>query len=80
MKGSKCFFCNSYRSYLRIVTPNLGYDQVACQKHISDLEKHADATLGSGNGVLRMHVSSTGILFRGAPYPDIESLLAVVPA
>jgi hypothetical protein len=72
MKGSKCLFCRSYKSHLRIVTPDGVFDEVACRKHIDDLYSYANQTLGKNNGIVRMHETSTGILFRGSPYPALE--------
>lgn len=62
--SGKCLFCNSHKCYTRIYTKNLGYDELACDKHIKQLEAHADETLGSP-GTIRMHLSSTGKLMRG---------------
>lgn len=63
--GNQCLFCNSRQCHTRIYTDNMGYDEVACSKHIKELEHHADETLGSHNGVLRWHHSSSGFLTRG---------------
>jgi hypothetical protein len=62
--GSKCLFCVSRKCYTRIYTLNLGYDELACDKHIKELELHSDETLGAP-GTVRMHLSSTGRLQRG---------------
>lgn len=62
--GGKCLFCGSRKCYTRIYTRNLGYDEVACDKHIKELERHSDETLGAP-GTIRMHLSSTASLKRG---------------
>lgn len=62
--SGKCLFCGSRKCSTRVYTRNLGYDEVACDKHIKELHTHADETLGSP-GVIRMHLSSTGSLKRG---------------
>ena len=62
--SGQCLFCGSRKCYTRIYTRNLGYDEVACDRHIKELEAHADETLGSP-GTLRMHLSSTGTQRRG---------------
>ncbi len=73
--GSQCLVCGSRKSTTRIHTDNLGYDEVACSRHIAELEHHADATLGVNNGVLRWHVTSSGGVMRGVPRvsPNVES-------
>lgn len=63
--GNQCLFCRSRQCHTRIHTDNLGYDEVACIRHVKELEQHADETLGSNNGVLRWHISSSGLLERG---------------
>jgi len=65
MRGSRCKFCYNYKSRTRIVSKDRTYDEVSCPKHTNELEKDADKLLGSGNGKIRMHISSTGILCRG---------------
>jgi hypothetical protein len=50
---------------VRIYTDDLSYDEVACNKHIIDLEKHSDRVLGRGNGVMRTHVTGTSKKKRG---------------
>ena len=62
--GGKCLFCGSRQCYTRIYTRNLGYDEVACDKHVKELERHSDETLGAP-GTLRLHLSSTSRLQRG---------------
>jgi len=66
MRKDQCLFCRSRSCYSRIVRkeePN--YDEIACDKHISDLEKHSDEILGKNNGIIRTHITSTGKLRRG---------------
>ncbi len=66
MRKDQCKFCNSRSCYTRIVRfEEPFYDEVACSKHISDLEKHSDKTLGIKNGIIRTHISSCGKLKRG---------------
>jgi len=57
MKGSKCKFCRSYNSRTRIVSKDGTYDEVACIKHIKELEIDSDGFLGFHNGRIRMHIS-----------------------
>lgn len=47
------------------------FDEVSCDEHRRDLEKHADNILGSHNGVLRNHISSSAKLSRGVKEEDI---------
>lgn len=69
MRKNQCKFCASRSCYTRIVTPDLSYDEVACRRHVHELEKDADASL---NGALRCNCSSTGKLSRGEEYPAVE--------
>jgi hypothetical protein len=65
-RKDECLFCSSrscYSRIVRLVAPQ--YDEVACYKHVEDLEKHSDKVLGYKNGVLRNHISSTGRMKRG---------------
>ena len=65
-RKDECLFCSSRSCYTRIYREsNPAYDEIACSLHIHDLEKHSDQTLGSHNGVMRWHQSSTGKLKRG---------------
>ena len=69
MRNDKCLFCNSRNCHTRIVTvEDTTYDEIACYKHVEDLEVHSDEILGTKNGVLRMHISSTGKLKRGEKF------------
>jgi hypothetical protein len=65
MRKDQCKFCTSRSCYVRIYTDDLSYDEVACNKHIIDLEKHSDRVLGRGNGVMRTHVTGTSKKKRG---------------
>lgn len=62
-RKDECLFCKSRSCYTRIYRTadekGPGYDEIACDKHIHDLEKHSDEVLGSHNGVMRLHMSST---------------------
>ena len=65
-RKDECFTCTSRACYTRVVRENdPKYDEVACRKHIKELEHHADEMLGSGNGIIRSHISSTGYQKRG---------------
>jgi hypothetical protein len=70
--GNVCLFCNSRKSIYRIVTANLGYDEVSCSKHVHDLEAHADDTLGERT-VKRWHISSSGGVKRGEANKYIQA-------
>ena len=67
MRKGQCKFCTSRSCYTRIVTPDLKYDEVACRRHIHELELDANKAL---NGALRCNESSTGKLYRGDGYPS----------
>ena len=64
MKNSKCKFCNSRCCHYRIVSQDKTYDEVACDKHIRDLEGDADNVL---DGKIRNHISSSAIVSRAIP-------------
>ena len=56
-RKDECLLCKSRACYMRIVRKEEPcYDEIACSKHILDLEKHSDETLGKGNGVMRNHI------------------------
>jgi hypothetical protein len=65
MKKTKCKFCNSLRCHTRIISEDKTYDEIACDKHIHDLESDSDKILGSHNGVMRTHISSSMTVKRG---------------
>lgn len=67
MSKHKCLFCNSKKCHYRVVTTDdngASYDEVACDKHILDLEKHSDETVP---GSMRLFMSSSDRLERHAP-------------
>ncbi len=68
-RKDECLICKSRSCYKRIVRETAPYyDEVACNEHISDMEKHSDATLGTKNGIYRNYISSTGKLKRGEKF------------
>lgn len=64
-RSNECRFCTSRKCHLRIVSADGRYDEVACHRHIRDLEQDADER---SPGVLKHH-SSSGELRRGV-LPD----------
>jgi hypothetical protein len=67
-KPDECLFCRSRNCCNRIVSSeDVGktYDEVACGKHCSDLDKHSDQT---APGVMKYFISSTGGLTRGVKF------------
>lgn len=66
--AGECAFCKSRKCHRRIYTNDLRYDEVACLAHGKELELNADAVLGSKNGVMRHHFSSTAKVYRGEVY------------
>ena len=66
MRKDECLICGSRRCHTRIYTDDLTYDEVACSKHISMLEKNADIRKP---GVMKTHLTSTGLLKRGGEKP-----------
>jgi len=72
-RKDECLFCGRRSCSTRIVRlEEPAYDEVACDIHVEDLEKHSDEVLGSHNGVMRCHISSSGRLKRGEPVPSME--------
>ena len=68
-RKDECLFCSSRKCSTRIYRRDVPiYDELACDKHIKELEKHAEETLGKNNGILRHHVSGTGTYRRGEVY------------
>jgi len=63
VRRDTCFRCRSRRCYYRIYTSDLTFDEIACNRHRTDLEIHADAKLGNP-GKLRTHLSSSGLVKR----------------
>ena len=72
-RKDECLFCTSRSCSTKIIAEN--YQEIACSKHISDLEKHSDKVLGTGNGIKRIHLSSTGKLCRGENWFEVEANL-----
>lgn len=66
IRPDQCRFCKSRCCRTRIHTRDYGFDELACYRHIKQLEHLADGTLGINNGVMRCHVSSTIPMLRGA--------------
>lgn len=65
-RKDECLFCKSRACRIRIVRQDEPvYDEIACSKHITDLKKHSDETLGQGNGVMRNHIWGTMRQVRG---------------
>jgi len=65
-RKDKCLYCSSRACYTRIVrleTPE--YDEVACPRHVLDLERHSDTKLGTKNGIMRCHISGCSKQTRG---------------
>ena len=65
-KPNECFKCKSWghcsHHVFRLEEPY--FNEIACDRHIEDLFKHADEVLGTGNGIFRTHRSSTGSVSR----------------
>lgn len=58
-RKDECLFCSSRKCgtrIVRLIEPK--YDEIACDKHVLELEKHSDKVLGTHNGILRNHISS----------------------
>lgn len=64
-RPNECRFCTSRKCTLRIVSAAGNFDDVACGRHIRDLEVLADETLGTKNGIMRTHISGTSHKRRG---------------
>ena len=58
----RCAFCTSRSCYERVVTQDMLFDELSCQRHKSDLHRLSDIHLP---GVKKMFISSTGYLERG---------------
>ena len=56
IRSDQCFKCKSRKCYHKIATESGDFNELACQDHFLDLEKHADAVLGSKT---RIHISGT---------------------
>ena len=70
-RKDECLFCTSRTCYTKIIAKN--YQEIACSKHISDLEKHSDEKLGRKNGVKRIHQTSIEKLKRGENWVDVNA-------
>lgn len=69
-RKDECLFCTSRKCYTRVVsTADNGktYDEVACSKHICDVEKNSDEVAPK---VMKLFISSTGKLERGEDISD----------
>ena len=65
MRKNQCLFCTSVKCNSRIVsTKDNGktYDEVACSKHSSQLDKHSDEVAPK---VMKLFISGTGTYKRG---------------
>ena len=72
-RNDECFKCSRRKCRTRIVTPDMKYDELACDEHIRDLELNTDKILGCKNGVMRHHISSSAQVHRGQmieSYPE----------
>lgn len=58
----RCAFCTSRACYERVVTKDMIFDEVACQRHQPALYRLSDIHLP---GVGKMFISSTGYMERG---------------
>jgi hypothetical protein len=64
----ECLFCSSRKCHARIVRSlEPKYDEIACDKHVRDLQLHNDEALGKNNGIMRVHQSGSRVK-RGQPY------------
>lgn len=64
-RPNECRFCTSRKCTLRIVSLAAKFDDIACGRHIRDLEVLADNELGAKNGIMRAHISGTSHKRRG---------------
>jgi len=65
--SNECFKCgNRFCSTGIISVSDKGekFNEIACAKHTDELYETADKVLGSNNGVMRLHISTTGNLSR----------------
>ena len=62
---TQCRFCSSCRCHVRIYTRGLGFDEVACNRHIRELECLANGTLKKGTK--RLHYTGMTPVSRGEP-------------
>lgn len=65
-RKDECEFCTSRSCSHQIYRDEEPkYDQIHCRKHVEEGESQADKVLGTGNGIMRWHRSSTAKLSRG---------------
>jgi len=57
-RSDECLFCGSRSCYYRIHTYGHEYDELACPKHVADLERDADRR---ASRVPKAHVNSTRV-------------------
>jgi flagellar basal body rod protein FlgF len=65
--SNECFKCKSRfcsSGIISVSDKGEKFNEIACTKHIDDLEEKADEVLGHDNGVMRLSVSTTGGLSR----------------
>lgn len=63
-RPNECLFCSSRKCHEHIYSGNdngATYNEIACMKHRKDLHRHSERT---APGVMRVFVSSTGLLNR----------------
>ena len=60
----RCAFCTSRSCYDRVVTKDMIFDEIACQRHQPALYRLSDIHLP---GVEKMFISSSGYMERGKP-------------
>jgi hypothetical protein len=73
-RKDECLFCSSRSCHTRIVRlENPVYDEVACSRHVANLEDHSDSVLGRKNGVMRNHITSSSKMERGEQMDCIKS-------
>lgn len=73
--ANECFKCKSRFCDNGIISTNdfgKQFNEIACPKHTDDLYSYADEVLGSNNGVIRKHISTTGNLSRRLMIKDLE--------
>jgi hypothetical protein len=75
-RKDECLFCTSRNCYTRIYRREVPiYDELACRRHVEELQKHSDEVLGTNNGIYRNHISGTGTFKRGEVYQwEIEKV------
>jgi len=68
-RKDECFCCSSRSCYTRIYRREVPiFDELACYKHVEDLQEHADKVLGYKTGVMRNNISGTRKYMRGEVY------------